>query len=35
MLRDKPRWWIAKDSLGIVYDVTHFFNLGKNYVPPY
>ena len=29
MLRDKPRWWIGKDSLGIVYDVTHCYNLGE------
>ena len=29
MLEIKPRWWIGKDSLGIVYDVTHCYNLGK------
>ena len=36
MLRDRPRWWIGKDSLGIgkdslgiVYDVTHCYNLGE------
>ena len=37
MVEINPRWWIGKDSLrigkdslGIVYDVTHFYNLGKN-----
>ena len=30
MLEITPRWWIGKDSLGIVYDVTHWYNLGKN-----
>ena len=37
MLRDKPRWWIAKDSLGIValgkvYGVTYCYNLEKKCV---
>ena len=30
-----PRCWIGKDSLGIVYDVTHCYNLGKKCLPPY
>ena len=34
MLEIKPRRWIGKDSLGIVYDVTHCYNLGKKFVPP-
>ena len=36
MLEIKSRWWIGKDSLGIgmdslgiVYDVTYCYNLGK------
>ena len=35
MLEIKPRWWIGKDSLGIVYDVTHRYNLEKKYLPQY
>ena len=42
MLRDRPRWWIGKDSLGIgkdslgiVYDVTHCYNLEKKCLPAY
>ena len=30
-----PFRWIGKDSLGIVYDVTHCFNLEKKCVPLY
>ena len=30
-----PLWWIGKDSLGIVHDVTYCYNLGKKCVPPY
>ena len=28
-------WWIGKDSLGIVHDVSYCYNLGKKGVPPY
>ena len=35
MLEIKPRWWIGKDSLGIVHYVTHCYNLEKKCVPPY
>ena len=31
MLEINPRWWIGKDSLGIVYDVTHCYNLEKKW----
>ena len=42
MVEINPRWWIGKDSLrigkdslGIVYDVTHCYNLGKKCLPAY
>ena len=35
MLEITPRWWIGRDSLGIVSDVTHCYNLGKKCLPPY
>ena len=40
MLEIKPRWFIARDSLGIValgivYDVTHCYNLEKKCVRPH
>ena len=35
MLEINPRWWVGKDSLGIVYDVTHCYNLRKKCLPPY
>lgn len=40
MMEIKPRWLIAKDSLGIValgivHDVIHCYNLEKKCFPPY
>ena len=42
MVEINPRWWIGKDSLrigkdslGIVYDVTHCYNRGKKCLPAY